>query len=572
MKIPRHLLLTLLATMLLAGCALLPLSSQDNTVGVTLVADGQTRTLRVSPELTVADVLRQAGVSADNLDRVNPPTYNRVAEGMTITVVRVTEETVVVREAVPFNSRTVPNDGLPAGEERLINAGVNGEAEVTYRITYQDGVEVTRSEIRRVIITPAQDEVIMVGSQSDLPTVTINGTLAYIASGNAWIMQQNSANRRPLTLDGGVDGRVFDLSEDGNRLLYSRTEVQTPADGNALATPVPQDRANEPFNIIWAILDTRNPDEQPLQLDLQNVLFAAWVPGTERTIVYSTAEPRTEWPGWQANNDLWRAQISANGALIGRRQLLEESSGGIYGWHGTTFSFAPDGVTLAWVQPDAIGVLTPNYEEPETTPIPRQPTPTPISQPVEELPAYLLPARYDRLTLATFAPWNGYDFIWVPTPIWSPDGALLTAVIHGGPIGNEQPEDSPLFSVNVFAGSGDYSIQLVPQAGMWAEPRYSPDNQRLAYLQAVTPLDSSSLTSRYRLVLMDADGSNRQQIFPPEDQPGLRPQQYVWSPDGTQLAVVSPGPEGNILIVDAKTGFSQQITSDGQSSSPQWSQ
>ena len=572
MKIPRHLLLTLLATMLLAGCAFLPLSSQDNTVGVTLVADGQTRTLRVSPELTVADVLRQAGVSADNLDRVNPPTYNRVAEGMTITVVRVTEETVVVREAVPFNSRTVPNDGLPAGEERLINAGVNGEAEVTYRITYQDGVEVTRSEIRRVIITPAQDEVIMVGSQSDLPTVTINGTLAYIASGNAWIMQQNSANRRPLTLDGGVDGRVFDLSEDGNRLLYSRTEVQTPADGNALATPVPQDRANEPFNMIWAILDTRNPDEQPLQLDLQNVLFAAWVPGTERTIVYSTAEPRTEWPGWQANNDLWRAQISANGALIGRRQLLEESSGGIYGWYGTTFSFAPDGVTLAWVQPDAIGVLTPNYEEPETTPIPRQPTPTPISQPVEELPAYLLPARYDRLTLATFAPWNGYDFIWVPTPIWSPDGALLTAVIHGGPIGNEQPEDSPLFSVNVFAGSGDYSIQLVPQAGMWAEPRYSPDNQRLAYLQAVTPLDSSSLTSRYRLVLMDADGSNRQQIFPPEDQPGLRPQQYVWSPDGTQLAVVSPGPEGNILIVDAKTGFSQQITSDGQSSSPQWSQ
>ena len=376
MKLPRFLSLIGLAALLLAGCALLPLSSQDNTAGVTLIADGQTRSLRVSPELTVADVLRQAGVSADNLDRVNPPTYNRVADGMTITVVRVTEETVIEREAVPFVSRTVPNDGLPAGEERLINAGVNGEAEVTYRITYQDGTETTRSEIRRVIITPPQDEVIMVGSQNDLPTVTINGTLAYITGGNAWIVQQNSANRRPLTLDGGVDGRVFDLSEDGDRLLLSRTDVATSPDGNALATPVPSDGAEGPFNVIWAVLDTRNPDEQPLQLDLQNVLFAAWVPGTERTIVYSTAEPRAEWPGWQANNDLWRAQISANGALIGRRQLLEASSGGIYGWYGTTFSFAPDGVTLAWAQPDSVGILSPSYEEPEATPTRRPPAPT----------------------------------------------------------------------------------------------------------------------------------------------------------------------------------------------------
>lgn len=574
MKHPRSsLLLSLIVALLLAGCALLPLTAEDGTVGVTLVADGQTRSLRVSPELTVADLLRQAGVATENLDRVNPPTYNRVVDGMTITVVRVREDTVVERETVPFSSRTVPNDGLPAGEERLINPGVNGQDEVTYRITYENGIEVARSEIRRVSITPPQDEVIMIGNQSDLATVTINGTLAYISNGNAWIMRQNSANRRPLTVDGGVDGRVFDLSKDGGRLLFSRTVTEGAPDGNALATPVPQATPDESFNVIWAILDTQSPEAEPLRLDLQNILYAAWVPGTERTIVYSTAEPRAEWPGWQANNDLWRAQISANGALIGRRQLLDASSGGIYGWYGMTFSFAPDGVTLAWAQPDSVGVLVPNYEEEEEdTETRRQPTPTPTPTPIEELPAYLLPVSYIRQTLATFAPWNGYDFIWVPSPHWSPDGSLLTTVMHGTPIGNEQPEDSPLFQVQIFAGTGDYSVPLVPQSGMWAEPRYSPDNEKLAYLQANTPLDSTGLSSRYRLILMDADGSNRQRIFPPEDQPGLRPQQYVWSPDSTQLAVVNPGPQGNILIIDAKTGLSQQITADGQSSSPRWSQ
>ncbi|MBN1122526.1 MAG: G5 domain-containing protein [Anaerolineae bacterium] len=547
-------LIALLLGGLLAACQFVP--EQGDTT-VTIVADGTTQVMVVESDLTVSDVLRGSGISLGELDRVNPPGYSRVSDGMTITVVRVVEETIVEREEVAFQRQTVPNDGMAEGETRLLQPGVNGIAEVTYRITYENGGEVSRSEIRRILIEPAQDEVIMVGSQTDLPTVTVNGTLAYISSGNAWIIRQNSANHLPLTVDGGLDGKVFELSDDGKRLVYTKS-----LNGDD----------EEAFNALWVILDMDDTESEPVRLDLENILFSAWVPGVERTIVYSTAEPRSTFPGWQANNDLWRAQISATGGLVQQEQLLEASSGGIYGWYGTTYTFSPDGVTLAWAQPDAVGVLLPEYggtgddeeagDEEEEDDESESPTG--------------LPTGYTRLTIAIFAPWNAYDFIWVPTPAWAPDGLVFAAATHGEPMGSEVAEDSPVFNLSIFPYDGWYSVNVVEQVGMWAEPRYSPaetpDGEELdvslAYLQAINPLDSAF--SRTRLVVMDRDGSNERVVFPSDERPGLLPQQIAWSPDGGQIAVIDPGPEGDLFLVDVVTGRAQQITTDGQSSNPRW--
>ncbi|HEC22114.1 MAG TPA: DUF348 domain-containing protein [Chloroflexi bacterium] len=541
-------------------------SSGADGLTVTIVVDGTSRVMTVTDAVTVNDVLRRAGVTLGELDRVNPPGYSRITDGMTITIVRVVEETVVVEESIPFERRTTLNDGLPAGETRLLQAGVNGVAEVTYRITYEDGVEVARSEIRRVLITPPQDEVVMIGSQGELPTVTVNGTLAYISGGNAWIMRQNSANRRPLTLDGGVDGRVFELSPDGRQLLFTRTLTEASAESGGLVTAVPPTESagdNEPFNALWVIFDTTDPESKPIRLDLFNILYAAWVPGAERTIIYSTAEPRPSFPGWQANNDLWRAQLSVNGAAVQRKLLLEPSSGGVYGWYGTLFALSPDGITLAWAQPDAVGVLRPVYEEEEgeadSSPTPAGPT--------------LLPDSYAREVLVSFAPRNAYDFVWVPTLAWSPDGQLIATMTHGPPLGSEAPEDSPVFNLSILNPYQGYGLDLVDLVGMWANPQFSPARTSdeptfdvsIAYLQAIDPLDS--VVSRYRLVVMDRDGSNQRVVFPPEDEPGLQPQVFAWSPDGRQIALIH---QKNLYLVDVVTGLAQQLTGDGLSSNPRW--
>jgi resuscitation-promoting factor RpfB len=574
----RHIYPLLIVICLLIGCG----TPTQAGPTVTIIVDGTSKIVPITSEASISDVLRENDITLGNLDRVNPPLRNRVSNGMTIQIVRVEEQTVIEEVPIPFERRTVPNESLPVGQSQILNAGVAGVAQVTYRIIYEDGIEVgQRIEINRVPITLPKDEVVMVGSQGDLPTVTVNGTLAYSSGSNVWITRQNSANKRPLTDDGGVDGRVFELSEDGQRLLFTRNNDKTGRFGEDNSTAEAVSSEQQLDNSLWAIFDTAAQEPEAVRLDLNNILYAEWVPGTERTIVYSTAEPRPGWPGWQANNDLWTAQISATGAIIRPERLLEPSSGGVYGFFGTFFHFSPDGVTLAWAQPDAVGVLIPDYaasedEDEETATI--EPTPTEVLEPEAseepDLPSEL-PPGYTRETLASFAPRNAYDFVWVPGLAWAPDGGVLITTLHGDPLGGEAPEDSPIFNLAALLIEGAVKIDLRAQVGMWSMAQYGPVDEDgagglLAFLQSTNPLDSVS--SRYQLIVMDRDGSNRRLIYPADDQPGLSPgdldyKGFVWSPDGRQIALIY---QGNLFLVDVVTGLAQQITQDGQAGSPRW--
>jgi len=578
----RFLIIGLLAVLSLAACQRSPQGGGT----VTLVVDGTQQVIVLNQQTSVSDVLRSAGIELETTDRVNPPPFSPVEDGLIITVVRVREETAVVEETVPFRRLTQPSDGLPQGETRLLQAGENGVAEVTYRITYEDGIEVSRNEIRRIEITPPQDEIVLVGSEVELSTVTVEGALFYISGGNAWVAQQNSANRRPLTADGGLSQtRVFEPSDDGDRLLFTRStniggvqpeeseEEGTPSPSLAEGAP-PEEVApleegafsEEPFNRLWVILDVNASQTTVLPLNLENILYAEWVPGTERTIAYSTAEPRPSFPGWQANNDLWIGQITDDGRVVNRRELLGSSSGGVYGWFGSRFAFSPDGSSVAWAQPDAVGVLR-GIPRGEDDP---EPTTVPSSENIEDID---LPDSYARDTLAAFAPFNPFDFVWLPSIAWSADGSTIIATTHGLPLGAEADEDSPVFNLTAFVVRNQYNADIIPRSGMWAEPRYSPMlgpngeelEQKLAYLQAIEPLDSA--VSRYQLVVIDRDGSNPRVVFPGEGQPGLRSQAFSWSPDGEQISLTY---QGDLYIVDVTTGIGQRLTSDGQSASPRW--
>ena len=553
----------LLLAIMLAACS----PSDETSYAVALVVDGNQQTLVLNRQATVAEVLDRADITLEERDRVSPETFTRIEDGMVITIVRVVEEVVIERETLPFNETITRNDGLPFGETRLLQAGVNGEVEITYRVITENGAEVSRSELRRVVITPPQEQVVMVGSAGDLPSVTITGKLVYISGGNAWIMEQNSANKRPLTTDGGLDGRVFSLSEDGRRLLFSRQEVSQTAesdeeneDGTPEATPQNEETSDESagLNELWTILDVSDQASQPLRLELENVLYAQWAPGAERSILYSTAEPRPSFPGWQANNDLWQARVSANGVVVRRERVLAPSSGGLYGWYGTTFSAQPEGDLVAWAQPDGLGTLFP--VEPDDN----------GSSNGRDGP----PDSFGRINLFEFAPANAYDFVWVPTLSWSPDGELIATTAHGQPLGEELPEDSPIYDLWIIAADGSFEVNVKPRAGMWSMPQFSPlrstDNDQvlgwLAYLQAIEPLNSA--VGRYHLVVTDRDGSNQIVLYPPDEQAGLLPQIVAWSPDASQIAFVD---RGNLFIVDISSGHVQQLTGDGLSHNPRWS-
>jgi hypothetical protein len=126
--------------------------------------------------------------------------------------------------------------------------------------------------------------------------------------------------------------------------------------------------------------------------------------------------------------------------------------------------------------------------------------------------------------------------------------------------------------------ANDASVRLVPQTGMFAYPSVSPLRQngnerayQVAFLQAIFP--DQSETSRYRLVVMDRDGSDRRTLFPPVDTGGLAPQVAAWAPlpitgqTGDFLAVIY---QGNLWLLDSSSGQAFQVTGDGLISLIDW--
>ena len=500
----------------LALSVLALLSCQPQPKQLFIEVDNSRRTV-TTDTATVREALAAAGVSLGALDRAKPDLYVETAPDMVIVVTRVEEKYETERVTVPFEHETAVNEALPAGESRVIQLGVNGEDEVTYRRVLENGIEVERTEISRTSVSRPVNEIVAVGAREELPAVSLGGTIAYLSAGNAWLMRDSSAGRQPLTTAGDLDGRVFELSPDGHSLLFSRRLTGD---------------AQTPLNQLCSV-DTTIVGERPISLPIQGALYAEWSPdGTQ--VAYSTAQRSASPPGWRANNDLWLVQA---GQLISGTlrptQLISANTAGEYSWWGSTFRWAPDGQKIAFAGADHVGV-------------------------VEVLSGRLR-------TLAQFVPYRTYsEWVWTPAPAWSADSAFVAAAIHGAPLAAEDAQDSPAFDLWAFAADGSFKVPLAGQVGMWACPSWGAAG--VLYGQAANPLQSAD--SRYALMLRDRDGSNPRQLFPVNQELGVEtPPQVAWSPSGQEYVFVY---NGNLYLSDVRGGAQRQLTTDSQNSQPRW--
>jgi len=513
----------------LTGCRPPQVSQAD--IMVNIEADGAMQPVRIPAGSTAQQAITAAGITLGNLDRLEPPGYTVLSEGDSVRVQRIREVFDTQQVVIPFEHQELRNESLPEGETRLIQAGQNGLKELTYRHVYEDDIETSSSIIKEIILQPPAPEIVMLGVQTPFAPLPIPGELAYLSAGNAWMMEDSTANRNPLVTSGDLDGRIFALSPDGHWLLFTRKSTKP---------------LQEEINTLWVVsTDSQNPT--PINLKVSNVIhFAGWIPGQATTITYSTVEPRATAPGWQANNDLYTLTFSAGGVVVKPKMIIEANAGGIYGWWGTTFAWSPDGAQLAYARPDGVGFV--------------------------DLKTGTLIPWLDVTPLNTHGDWA-----WIPSLAWGADGETLFVVTHAPPTGLVSPEESPFFDLVGLSLVNNANVHLVQQTGMFAYPAISPLRMngpekayQVAYLEAIFPAQSE--TSRYRLVVMDRDGSNRQRIFPAQGLTGLDPQTPVWAPEvipaeGDFMAVLY---QGNLWLVDIGSSQTQQITGDGLTSRIDW--
>lgn len=506
--------------------------NESDSIPIAILVDNQRITLEATPGETVRDALTLAGIELGGMDRVEPPEFSLLSAGMEISVIRVKEEFEIEQVVIPYEQQIQPSEYLAEGEQQTLQMGENGLQEVTYRRVFENGVEVSRSPIKQTVLKEPIPQIILVGVKSSNQPVEIPGRIVFASGGNAWMIEQTTANRIPILTSGDLDGRIFELSDDGSWLLFTRKAED-------------EGKINE----LWAIsLD--EPDKE-IYLQVDNVIhYAEWEPNSTNSVYYSTVEPRDAPPGWQANNDLYNRLFSTTGWIARWQEIIGANSGGIYGWWGTDFVLNRAGDWIAYASPDELGRI--------------------------DL------VNGDRYPLLEIIPYlTRGDWAWVPGIQWSPDGKFIYAVDHESDNSSANNESSPHFNLVAISIENGYKLNLVDDVGMFSYPKLSPEFSRegnnrgfkVAYLQATNPAQSE--TSRYNVMIMDSDGSNRKQIFPKEGSLGIEPRKNwgAWSPEiltGSESYGLLVLYQGDLWLIHPMSGDTQQITGDGQITNLDW--
>src|SRR3990170_4923799 len=139
-----------IALIVILAAGLLACAGPQTTAGeieITIDVAGQRQGFSVPSGSTVQQALQSAGVELGAIDRVTPPGYTVLTGGSTISITRASERFEIETVVLPFERQTIRNEALPEGETRLLQPGVNGEHEITFRIVEEGGLEVSRTRV-----------------------------------------------------------------------------------------------------------------------------------------------------------------------------------------------------------------------------------------------------------------------------------------------------------------------------------------------------------------------------------------------------------------------------------------
>jgi uncharacterized protein YabE (DUF348 family) len=163
--------------------------------GGSLAVDGQAVTFD-SPSRTVGELLDSYHVQLVGEDYVTPPVGTILADGATVTVVRVGAQTVQSTEPIPFESVLQPDPDLPIGETRQVQAGVLGTAIVTSRERMENGASAGSTVLSKVPSVAPKPHITAYGTQADWHW----DKLAECESGGRW----DTVDANPNGYDGGL--------------------------------------------------------------------------------------------------------------------------------------------------------------------------------------------------------------------------------------------------------------------------------------------------------------------------------------------------------------------------------
>ncbi len=115
---------------------------------------------------TVGDALRAADVQHDVSDELSHLSFESLAPGMQIIHTDVVTEYDTAYRTLEYKEEVVKDDKVYNDTDPVVlQKGEDGTKQVTYRLTYKNGIRVSREVVDQVVITPSTPEIIKVGTK-----------------------------------------------------------------------------------------------------------------------------------------------------------------------------------------------------------------------------------------------------------------------------------------------------------------------------------------------------------------------------------------------------------------------
>ncbi len=136
-------------------------------VGIRVEVDGMTVTTSTTSK-TVAEALTENGLFLGEQDYTIPASDTEIVPDSLIKIIRVNAQEREREEITPYNTVYKDDNTLAKGKTKIIQDGVEGVTKIREMVVFEDGAEISVSEISRELVTEKKDKIVARGTKADV--------------------------------------------------------------------------------------------------------------------------------------------------------------------------------------------------------------------------------------------------------------------------------------------------------------------------------------------------------------------------------------------------------------------
>jgi hypothetical protein len=213
----------------------------DNWIGQKIVikrapvyhvtADNLTTDVRIWDQ-TVSEIIKKSAIIVGPKDKISYNLEQKLTSGAEIIISRVKEADVEIFEDIPFGIVNRGDSSVAFGQQKITQAGANGQIKKIYRIYYENGVEVSRRLLSKVTTIAMQNKIISSGiitGQSNYGDIYHGMTTSFYKNGymGKYLLVTNLSNGKQVRVKivdlGPINGPILDLGIEAFQLIGGST-------------------------------------------------------------------------------------------------------------------------------------------------------------------------------------------------------------------------------------------------------------------------------------------------------------------------------------------------------------